>query len=377
MASAPPTLVTPKFVFAYPLSPNVNDYRCVVNAAGTLVIVERTVSNSGGGKPQLYLVDLASGATTSLLPSLEVTTRPDWCWQTGVLAFNYSEVQRVGVLAAMGDTPELFPNTTTMDYPTWFPDGDTLATESGQGSPAPNTTTLDPKTGTIIAQTLEGTNLYGGMPSANPAKPNLIAFAGQAIGSPYNQDMNYIWVKDTSSSEPAVPLEYNALATADFCPAFQGRAPWWSPDGKMGGLRIEPRLRAEPYAPEGHVRHLSLRIRRAESGFRDHRLGLQLQSRQVVSERVLGRARAVPAYRRRLAEWRNDEGFGALRPCDPRSYAARHHVLRPASRPAVGEQPHDHEDDHGRQHIMLGLPVMHGEEGLGCLGRALRGHVYA
>jgi hypothetical protein len=98
--------------------------------------------------------------------------------------------------------------------------------------PLPNTTTIDRSNGVIIAAVLEGTNLYGGMPSVNPMWPNLIAFAGQPIGSPYDQDMNYIWVKDTSSSEPATPLEYNAPATGDYCPAFQGRAPWWSPDGK-------------------------------------------------------------------------------------------------------------------------------------------------
>ncbi len=32
MVSAPPTLITPKFAFTYPLSPNVCDYRCVINA---------------------------------------------------------------------------------------------------------------------------------------------------------------------------------------------------------------------------------------------------------------------------------------------------------------------------------------------------------
>ena len=70
------------------------------------------------------------------------------------------------------------------------------------------------------------------MPSVNPVNPNLIAFAGQLVGTPYNQDMNYIWVKDTSSSAPAVPLEYNCPATGNYSAAFQGRAPWWSPDGK-------------------------------------------------------------------------------------------------------------------------------------------------
>jgi Tol biopolymer transport system component len=238
MASSPPTLITPKFVFGYPLSPNVSDYRCVVNADATAVIVERTVLNAEGhGTPELYIVDLASRTATPFLKVVNDipignTTRPDWCWRTGQVAFNCSKSPRVGVVDATGVDPRVFPNTANMDYPTWFPDGETLATESGHGSPNPNTTTLDPKTGTIIAQALEGTNLYGGMPSVNPAYPNLIAFAGQPVGSPYDQDMNYIWVKDLSSPVPAVPLEYNAPATGDFCPAFQGRAPWWSPDGK-------------------------------------------------------------------------------------------------------------------------------------------------
>ena len=238
MASSPPTLITPKFVFDYPLSPNVSDYRCVVNADATAVIVERTVLNAEGhGTPELYIVDLASRIATPFLKVVNDipignTTRPDWCWRTGQVAFNYTKSPRVGVVDATGVDPRVFPNTANMDYPTWFPGGETLATESGQGSPNPNTTTLDPKTGTIIAQALEGTNLYGGMPSVNPAYPNLIAFAGQPVGSPYDQDMNYIWVKDLSRPVPAVPLEYNAPATGDFCPAFQGRAPWWSPDGK-------------------------------------------------------------------------------------------------------------------------------------------------
>jgi hypothetical protein len=235
MASSPPTLITPKFVFGYPLSPNVSDYRCVVNADATAVIVERTVLNAEGhGTPELYIVDLASRTATPFLKVVNDipignTTRPDWCWRTGQVAFNYTKSPRVGVVDATGVDPRVFPNTANMDYPTWFPDGETLATESGQGSPNPNTTTLDPKTGTIIAQALEGTNLYGGMPSVNPAYPNLIAFAGQPVGSPYDQDMNYIWVKDLSSPVPAVPLEYNAPATGDFCPAFQGRAPGGRP----------------------------------------------------------------------------------------------------------------------------------------------------
>ena len=73
MASAPPILITPKFVFSYPLSPNVSDYRCVVNADATAVIVERTVLGAGGEQPNLYIADLLGGSATPFLKSINDT----------------------------------------------------------------------------------------------------------------------------------------------------------------------------------------------------------------------------------------------------------------------------------------------------------------
>ena len=71
------------------------------------------------------------------------------------------------------------------------------------------------------------------MPSVNPVYPNLIAFAGQPVarGRQYNQDFNYIWVMDLASGAAPVPLEMGA-PIGSYDPRFQGRAPWWSPDGK-------------------------------------------------------------------------------------------------------------------------------------------------
>jgi hypothetical protein len=255
MASARPTLITPKFVFDYPLSPNVDDYRCVVNATGDAVIVERTVLGAEGVHPNLYIVDLPSGRATPFLKSINdiaigETTRPDWCWRTGQVAFNYTKSSKVGVVDATGVDPRLFPKTATMNYPTWFPDGETLATESGQGSPKPNTTTLHSKKGTIIERRLEGTKLYGGMPSVNPVYPNLIAFAGQPVAQApkYNQDFNCIWVIDTSSGKAPVLLERGARADP-YDPRFQGRAPWWSPDGKW--VAFESNRPPQPLAEVG------------------------------------------------------------------------------------------------------------------------------
>ena len=46
--------------------------------------------------------------------------------------------------------------------------------------------------------------------------------------------MNYIYVMDTSPStlNAPVPLESGAPTSGSFNANYQGRAPWWSPDGK-------------------------------------------------------------------------------------------------------------------------------------------------
>jgi Tol biopolymer transport system component len=183
-----------------------------VNADATAAVFERTTFTANGSVGlQLCLLDLTKEGTepTFLLPGIDISTRPDWSWGTGRIAFNYT-----------GSVM-------------WFPDGIMLATEDMNGAPSPNTTTINASTGAVIQTDLEGEGLWGGMPSVNPAKPNLIAFAGQPIsGSTYNQDKNYIFVMDTSSSNPLAPLESGAPTSGPFNPNYQGRAPWWSPDGK-------------------------------------------------------------------------------------------------------------------------------------------------
>jgi hypothetical protein len=157
MASTPPILITPDFLL--PASTTTCDYRCVVNAAGTAAIFERSVSDSKGefGASQLYLLDLTqSGATPSLFivdREIEISNRPDWCWLTGDVAFNFHTDLRVGLVDSSGENfRSLGAQTASMNYPTWFPDGQTLAVENyatssqpspGPTYPLPNTTTID------------------------------------------------------------------------------------------------------------------------------------------------------------------------------------------------------------------------------------------
>jgi hypothetical protein len=89
--------IDPVFVMTYPQNPPVDDYRCVVNAAGTAVIFERWGNPVRGNQnPPLVLYQLDLTATgTKPLPFLQSTpaamfmmsTRPDWSWNTGQLAF--------------------------------------------------------------------------------------------------------------------------------------------------------------------------------------------------------------------------------------------------------------------------------------------------
>jgi WD40-like Beta Propeller Repeat len=246
MASPSPVLLTPNFLL--PSSTTTCDYRSVVNAAATAVIFERSVSNSTGGfgASQLYLLDLTqSGATPSSFitdKSIAISTRPDWCWKTGEVAFNYGSHIWVGVAdSSGGNFRSLRKHTASMNYPTWYPDGQTLAVENYASIspppvppyPLPNMATIDASTGDLGAADLQGLNFWGGMPSVNPVKPNLIAFAGQPFsGSPYNENKNYIYVIDTCGSEGPVMLESAAISAGPFNVNYQGRAPWWSPDGK-------------------------------------------------------------------------------------------------------------------------------------------------
>jgi hypothetical protein len=107
------------------------------------------------------------------------------------------------------------------------------------GYPSPRTTKIDPSSGAVITQVMGSPLVWGGMPTVDFRDSARIAFAGQWIGSQtvYNQDRNYIWLIDASWQiehcvAPVRPLDPQANAKGAFRPEFQGRAPWFSPDGK-------------------------------------------------------------------------------------------------------------------------------------------------
>ena len=238
-----PTLIAPKFVMPYSASSPVCDYRCVVNSSGEAVIFERWVNPQKGVENPpftLYQLDLGtSGATPAPFlrgsPQLNVSTRPDWSWVTGQVVF--SNGKGVWCVGSDGSNPTLALGTGGMIYPTWFPlppPYQLLAVynEQNSASPLPNTTTIE-LNGNVVGTALAGSELYAGMPSVNPANPSLIVFAGQNVANgSYDQDANYIWLADLSQDPvKPIPLETGAASSGPFESKWQGRAPWWSPDG--------------------------------------------------------------------------------------------------------------------------------------------------
>lgn len=243
-----PELVEPVFLMPYSDAEPVSDYRCVVNGSATQVVFERTLFKSGTAAEssqdeptRLYVLDLAAGpsAPPARLNDISPALRPDWCWATGKITF--MNPGAVYIQTSVSATPAPLANTANMAYPTWSAAGDFIVTEHGEslpGYPSPRTTKIDPSSGVVLVQVMGSPLVWGGMPAVDPRDSRRIAFAGQWIGdqSRYNQDRNYIWlIDDEWQINPSIarvrPLDPQANVTGAFRGAFQGRAPWFSPDG--------------------------------------------------------------------------------------------------------------------------------------------------
>jgi hypothetical protein len=227
--------------FLLPANPDVNDYRPVVNAEGTVVIFERNLTATPNDV-NLYSADLSTGNVQPFVTF--ASTRADWCWDrsggqltSGPVAFSNDHDGGIYRVDA-GGQPVLLPNTAGMIYPSWYPDCEHLAVDV---TGAQVSAEIDANTGAIIISPLANETVWAGFASVNQTDPNLIAFAGQfnRESNYYNEDLNYIWVTNRSTVPPKVaPLDRQAPNGPEFLQKFQARAGWWSPDGKWLGNSI-------------------------------------------------------------------------------------------------------------------------------------------
>jgi Tol biopolymer transport system component len=165
----------------------------------------------GGGQPRLF----------SSSPIPVAATRANWSKQNNRIAFTGIANGRnhVWLIDADGSSAREVTAAGLSDqafYPSWYPDGNTLAVMDAQDLVIKK---ID-LTGPAAALTRHAQVLTG-MPSVSP-DGKWVAFAGQENhGQSYDQTKNSIWLVDETAV--AHPLEST--------PA-QGRAPSWSPDGQ-------------------------------------------------------------------------------------------------------------------------------------------------
>lgn len=229
-----------------------NDYRPTMGPDGCTAIFERTGTGllpEGMVQPTLlYSMDVYSNNNPVIFidyPNApEFQTRPDWCWKTNKVVFNNNMLHTVN---GDGSRPAPIPDTNGYIYPQWWPDGTQLTVYNNSKAAVPKPcSSVIAADGSMITANINGNDagnnpVYGGMPAANPANPELIAFAGQPdianwgndkSDAGYNQFKNYIFLNSvTNNVFSSAPMEQGASIT-QFDSQFQGRAPAWSPDGR-------------------------------------------------------------------------------------------------------------------------------------------------
>jgi Tol biopolymer transport system component len=174
----------------------------------------------------LLLVPVASGQPQHLARSrlLVSATRANWSKQNNLIAFTGTSSHgenRIWVINSDGLSPrevESHGLSDQMFYPSWFPSGEQIAAMDAQDMVIKR---VDINTGVAVTIT-DHKQVFTGMPSVSP-DGRWVAFAGQKnTGQRYDQTKNSIWLVDDSG----------VAHTVESNPG-QGRAPTWSPDGKL------------------------------------------------------------------------------------------------------------------------------------------------
>lgn len=147
-------------------------------------------------------------------------TRPDWSWATGRIAFSGVREGR-GELwlldedgGGLARVPVPAPFDGQLFYPSWFPDGESIAVTDYDRQQVLRVSVPD---GAVAPLTDPG-RVWAGMCSVAPTgTPPRIAFAGQRPDADYDTERNSIWIRTREG------------AVLELVPGH-GRMPWWSPD---------------------------------------------------------------------------------------------------------------------------------------------------
>lgn len=217
----------------------------------SVVFMRQPNTGSESARSVLYIVPASGKGSAKLLfdginPKTNQpfnATRPDysWCRCNYEIAFDalgdgiwLLDVKTKGVRQVL--EPVIEGKSYTWSYPAWYPSGKALSVTNYNNYDKPLYHSLvKAKVESLNQFTLLSNNqvVWPGMSSVSQKKPSQLAFAGQApvmqppgacscIGGctpdGYAQNCNQIWIQTGANAAPIDGL--------------QGRAPWFSPDGK-------------------------------------------------------------------------------------------------------------------------------------------------
>lgn len=179
-----------------------------------------------GGAFELLLIPVTGGQPRQLAhpPLLVSATRANWSKQNNLIAFTGTsshDENRIWIINSDGlgtRAVESHDLSEQMFYPSWFPNGEEIAAMDAQAMVIKK---VNLNTGVTVTIT-DPKRVLTGMPSVAP-DGKWIAFAGQEnTGQKYDQTKNSIWLVDDTG------VAHNVESNPG-----QGRAPTWSPDGKL------------------------------------------------------------------------------------------------------------------------------------------------
>ena len=198
-----------------------SDYRPVFSPDGGSLLYEHT----GDGKTVFFRYPLGAEMPGLFIASpphdLPAQTRADWA-ADGTVSFTGDVLGNNGYIWLCDDSGKnvkRLPLTYGMCYSAWYAGSEWMAVMN-TNSHEPFTCVID-RSGATVLPRRSPIGLFSGMPSISQQNPERLAIPASPAVVPYEQDNNQIYV----SLAPATAVMIDDQPR-------QGRAPWWSPDGR-------------------------------------------------------------------------------------------------------------------------------------------------